>query len=342
MEYPMTAPEMHVPRLAEMKDFSELVNIVSAKVGLLPHWIRKDYWVVRVLDAVAREPELGSRFVFKGGTSLSKAWKLIDRFSEDVDLLLTGVAFGPYPEAKGERRRVFKALQAAIEKWTPLYLPLRGLSQGEKAEYYFRSDAHGYMRFPIPVVDGRKDFVKVEAGFRGGSRPYTPVTIQSHLGEYLSRDAKYSDFARDFADDVAGVQVPVLAPSRTFVEKILAVHSAATGNLSALQGRHFYDVAQLFEKHPDVKNCLETPRDFQELLSEAIDVSNRHYGAKLAIDTIELVDSPALLPSGEVLRELAARWRTEESLYPHGQPELNDVLRVIGEIREAIRSAIQG
>ncbi len=64
----------------------ELLDAASQQRGLAPAILEKDYWVCKTLDALFALPELGSHLVFKGGTSLSKVYGLIDRFSEDVDV----------------------------------------------------------------------------------------------------------------------------------------------------------------------------------------------------------------------------------------------------------------
>ncbi len=98
--------------LADFPEFTDLVRAAAAHHGLLPALVLKDYWVTRVLRAVAEDPAQRGRVLFKGGTSLSKGWRLIHRFSEDIDLLLTGSGFGPMPATTGARERHFKALRA--------------------------------------------------------------------------------------------------------------------------------------------------------------------------------------------------------------------------------------
>jgi hypothetical protein len=68
-------------------DKREIFNEVSAKINLPPSAVEKDWWVVRTLELVF-ESTIAPHTVFKGGTSLSKAWSVIDRFSEDIDLAL--------------------------------------------------------------------------------------------------------------------------------------------------------------------------------------------------------------------------------------------------------------
>jgi len=333
-------------RLADRADFRDLLGIVAAEVGLLPAWIEKDYWLVRVLEAVARSPGLSGLFVFKGGTSLSKAWKLIDRFSEDVDLLLTGEHYGPMPAKKGAREKTFKAVRQAIEKATPLRLSLEGLSEEEKRFYYLRADTHGQLRYPIrggslEATAGSQEWVLVEAGFRGGSNPWSMVPIRSYVGEYISGKQHLASLAAEYVADVSPVDVPVLAAERTFIEKLLAVHTAAVGSVSSLQARHYYDLSKLLY-HSDVIRCLNQPQEFREILSEAVGVSNAHWGTRLDPGTLDLSASPALTLGREVLDALTRRWPSEETLYPRGQPPLRDVLREIAQLREQLQRIAAG
>jgi predicted nucleotidyltransferase component of viral defense system len=99
----------------------ELLDAVSQKRGLAPAILEKDYWVCKTLDVLFDLPGLGKHLVFKGGTSLSKAYGLIDRFSEDVDVSFhrdfLGFGDDRDPEAavgKEQARRI-KALQQACQ-----------------------------------------------------------------------------------------------------------------------------------------------------------------------------------------------------------------------------------
>ena len=69
------------------KDFLDAVTGASEKLGIREVYIEKDYWVTFILKNLSRS-EYVDKVVFKGGTSLSKAYHVIDRFSEDVDLAL--------------------------------------------------------------------------------------------------------------------------------------------------------------------------------------------------------------------------------------------------------------
>jgi hypothetical protein len=75
---------------------ARLCDEAQARIGLPAASIEKDFWVCWTLRELFLEPEWGQHLVFKGGTSLSKAWKLIERFSEDIDIVIdrTFLGFG--------------------------------------------------------------------------------------------------------------------------------------------------------------------------------------------------------------------------------------------------------
>ena len=67
---------------------------VEAQMGLQAFSVEKDFWVCWTLRELFTLPDIGGHLTFKGGTSLSKAWKLIERFSEDIDLIVDKDALG--------------------------------------------------------------------------------------------------------------------------------------------------------------------------------------------------------------------------------------------------------
>jgi len=80
-------------RLFEHSDFDQVILQAAEHVQLRPGIIEKDYYVTEVLRIIAATA--GDKVIFKGGTSLSKGWNLIQRFSEDIDIFLDPLAFEP-------------------------------------------------------------------------------------------------------------------------------------------------------------------------------------------------------------------------------------------------------
>lgn len=211
---------------------------VAERTGVPAEHVEKDFWVTEVLrGVVTAAADLGVEVVFKGGTSLSKAFSLIERFSEDVDLL---VVLSPQ-DSTGARDRTLKAIVAGAADATtlePVSVP-GATSKGAKrgARFHYRPDA-------TASVGGLTAGVFLELGSRGGALPATPLSVSSL-------------FALHAADQIAGapeaepVLVRVLAPWRTLVEKLVLLHTAHTAADpdAAIRGaRHYYDAHQLLTR----------------------------------------------------------------------------------------------
>lgn len=211
---------------------------VAERTGVPAEHVEKDFWVTEVLrGVVAAADDLGVEVVFKGGTSLSKAFSLIERFSEDVDVL---VVLSPQ-DSTGARDRTLKALVAgAVDATTLEHVGVPGAtSKGAKrgARFHYRPDA-------TANVGGLSAGVFLELGSRGGALPATPLPVSSLLADHA-------------ADQIAGapeaepVLVRVLAPWRTLVEKLVLLHTAHTAadpDAAVRGARHYYDVHQLLTR----------------------------------------------------------------------------------------------
>ena len=98
-------------RLCEHPDFDQLILQAAERFQLRPAIIEKDYYVTEALRIIAATA--GEKVIFKGGTSLSKGWNLIQRFSEDIDIFLDPLAFEP-PLTKRGIDRELKTLRDAV------------------------------------------------------------------------------------------------------------------------------------------------------------------------------------------------------------------------------------
>jgi hypothetical protein len=329
--------------LATAPEFEDAVRAAAAFHGILEGLIRKDYWVTRVLRAIASDSQLAGRVIFKGGTSLSKGWRIIERFSEDIDLLLTGPDFG-HPPGKRERERMFRALQSTIETATPLRLPdPTTLPAADWQFYYLRASFNCNLRYPLPGHNaGRQalntEWLLVESGFRGGAQPHTRRSVNSMLAEFITAQPEALLSLETYAADLLPFDMELLKPERTFVEKLLAVHGwMSNGNdgVRDVRTRHYYDLAQLYTKSDDVRACIHSG-EITELVADAIAVSNTYWSTQLDADTLNLRQSAALFPSDEQRRILRARYDAERDLYYRGAPAFDSILDIVREIANAL------
>ena len=323
--------------LDEHPQFRELIGITADDLNIVPELVEKDYWVTRVLRAVAAEEGLNKQVIFKGGTSLSKGWKLIDRFSEDVDLLATGPDFS-VPPGKAARAAVFQRIIECVENNAPLVRPKTdGLSQEQRDFLYFKAKSNCNVRLPLPgrritVGSDPIDYIFLEMGFRGSPNPTETVGINSLVGEaILQGRAGQAEGLSDYKDDFSIFDFVLLHPNRTLVEKLLALHSSLSEKIDQGRTRHYSDVHSLFTRYQGMPEFLEGP-DFRVLAREAIEIGNINFGTDVDPD-LNLAESPALNLKPEQIETLERQHRGEARYYFKGQLPFEQIIAVLPEIR---------
>lgn len=236
----------------------------AARLGTAVQNVEKDFWVCWTLDVLFNGLQKENpRLLFKGGTSLSKAFGLIDRFSEDIDITVfrDDLGFNTSTAAleamSGKKRR---AQLDAIRESCKAYINGGLVEQFGKAaaaaipRQRFRleadpDDADGQtLLFWYPAVTARpgdyiRSAVKIEAGTRSAIDPHTAATVRPYVAD-------------DLPDlDLAVANVTTVKPERTFWDKVVILHGLRQwfqrrGELrhgGQRVSRHYYDVHQLMQ-----------------------------------------------------------------------------------------------
>jgi hypothetical protein len=231
------------------RDQIDALGVAADRSGRPVHLLLKDVWVVWALETLFNAP-FGHHLVFKGGTSLSKAYQAISRFSEDVDLTYDIRAIAPdlaepgsegLPSNQSQEQKWTKIIRARLDAWTadtvvPALqhrLSERGLiatvaSHGAMATITYEPLAAG-TGYVAPVV-------LLEFGARSTGEPSEPRTVTCDAAPYLP-------------DVVFPSATPaVMQPERTFWEKATAIHVFCRGG--KVRGddrfsRHWYDIVAL-------------------------------------------------------------------------------------------------
>jgi hypothetical protein len=168
-------------KLFEHPDFEQAIiraaDYFRAR-GLREALIEKDYYVTEALRVI--EQESGSKVIFKGGTSLSKGWNLIQRFSEDIDIFLDPTAFNP-ELGKNAIDRELKHLRDAISKHPALNFVSK---ESQTIGGFGRNDRFEYQQRFAGIGDIRNR-VLLEAGSASGKEPTESIQIQSYVGQFL-------------------------------------------------------------------------------------------------------------------------------------------------------------
>ena len=239
-------PEFFQLSTAERQDALDAAANAS---GLLPHLLEKDIWVVWSLRHLFGGP-YADHLVFKGGTSLSKAYGVIRRFSEDVDLTydiraiagdLVGDADAPLPASKSQEKKWSKEIRARLSDWVGAEIVPRLKHDLEQNDLPATVRAEGDKVFidyaPLATGTGYvAPAVMLEFGARSTGEPSEPRAIHCDAATYLQ-----------------GVEFPTATPKvmraeRTFWEKTTAIHVfCAQGEFRGGDrfARHWHDVTRL-------------------------------------------------------------------------------------------------
>lgn len=317
-------------RLFEHADFEPAIVRAGKRFAVSEQFVEKDYYVTEILRIVA--DERGDQTVFKGGTSLSKGWGLITRFSEDIDLFVNPRKFEP-PPGKKKMDRILKELAVAVSEHPALsWLRDEGTTIGGLGrEDYFAYDTH------FGALPGVRPAVRLEPGVQSGDFPTAVVPITSLVAEYLHQERM-----ADIADDLASFDMTLLHFRRTFVEKMFAIHGKVMRFLEeahplARDARHYSDLHALAGEH-EVRVMLasaeyeEIRRDYDEK-SRAVFPKTYRPPADLSF-----IDSPAFFPQPELRERLATDYATQCRLLFSGAtyPSFDEVLTRFAEIRHLL------
>jgi predicted nucleotidyltransferase component of viral defense system len=243
---------------------------IAEKTGMAPNAVEKDWWVVQTL-AIIFEMEIGAHLVFKGGTSLSKAWRLIDRFSEDIDLAVNRIFFGFDEDLS--RTQVNNLRKAANTYISDVFYPALIAKFKEKglvevafqiieAETTDQDPRIIEVYYPnvIPTPGYIQPRVQIEIGCRSLREPFTDKSFLSLVDEHYPAAA----FTQ------ASINIPVVNPERTLLEKIFLLHEEFQRPTEKIRvdrlSRHLYDIYQL-SKTEFADKAFENPALYETIVN---------------------------------------------------------------------------
>lgn len=328
----------------------------AARRDLTPLIVEKDFWVCWTLRRLMSVPELAKVLIFKGGTSLSKAFGIIKRFSEDIDLtinraapLLGEVASPMANDISGkERERRGNALGAAAQEWVGTIL-LPTLAQaiedalGTREGWSTEADPDDKDRqtvlFNYPASSGyglgygntyggRPGYVqpriKLEFGARGDPEPFELRDILPYVAE---------DFPGEVPDAVTAV--PTLALERTYWEKATILHALYhSGKLRSGLSRHFYDVFML-----DASGITERALTERVLLEQVVRNKSLLFAdAKASYGTAQL-GTLRLSVTDAMRDELAADYAAMAEMFMEEPPGFDELVSRLSDIEGRINAA---
>ena len=306
-------------------DLEALCLSTSERMSIPPFMVEKDAWVTLVLGYLFRDSPWRGHLLFKGGTCMSKCYRVIDRFSEDVDLLLDWRLLGydvDGPPVGTSRKKQEMYNDQMVERTRgfigDVFIPrmredLEGLI-GDRMRIDLGGNGVTISYPTLFGMDGVSDSILLEMGPRGVWGTPEVRTVSPYVSEH-------SDGVFDCC-----LEVDAISLERAFYEKILILHSVAARDAAPVRySRHYYDVYCMLRDMGDI-------RFDHRLISEIAGSKRRFYpGAGYGYDTM-VPGSFRLVPSDRVLGSLRADYRDTESMVHGVRPSFDEIIDFIGDL----------
>ncbi|WP_410879487.1 nucleotidyl transferase AbiEii/AbiGii toxin family protein [Myroides sp. DW712] len=308
--------------LHDRPDFLDLLRILEEETGIQIQLIEKDYWIMHVLFGLKQQ---GFDFELKGGTSLSKGYKIINRFSEDIDIHIKPPAeLGVNENPKNTKEKSVQSRKEYYD-WLADHIKIDGIvsvvrdHDFDDTDYYRSGGIRLHYESKTGHIDGLKDGILLEAGFDTVT-PNTQITISSWAFDKAFSNPKISII------DNRAIDIACYHTGYTFVEKLQTIAtkyrqeksgSAPRANLM----RQYYDVYSLLA-YKEVQDFIGT----DEYLAH-----KKARFPKVDLD-IPIAENEAFLLNDPEQREaFKTRYVATASLYYNGQPEFEELLVRIKE-----------
>jgi hypothetical protein len=235
--------------------FRDLIRIVAREKSIDHALVEKDYWIMHCLYGLQK---LGMTFELKGGTSLSKGFQIIDRFSEDIDIRIEPPADQNVKTGRNQTKRAHRQSRESFYDWLAGAIRIDGIGEVKRDRDFDNADFFSggirlfYESFNEPV-EGLKEGILLEVGF-------------DDVTPNIARDI--SSWAYDYAAgkveiiDNRATAVACYDPGYTLVEKLQTVSTKfrkqqETGEFPVNFMRHYYDVYSLLQR-PEVQAFIGT------------------------------------------------------------------------------------
>lgn len=215
----------------DKENFEQIILKVSEETGIEASIIEKDYYVTLFLKRIVEDVP---NIIFKGGTSLSKCYKLINRFSEDIDL---NIETDKRP-TEGQRKKLKEAIVSIIDEF--------GFNLENAENVRSRRTFNRYIIDYSTVFSAQylKQHLMIETAVHIKAYPCKKMQATSIIYDYLENNQFHSLIARY---DLEPFEVNVQMAERTFVDKLYALGDYYLSDAVAEHSRHIYDIYKLSE-----------------------------------------------------------------------------------------------
>ena len=282
--------------------FAQLLNFAANTLNIRPEFIEKDYWITRALQRMSQNVS-AEKVVFKGGTSLSKAYRLTNRFSEDIDIAVIDADSFSGNQLKTFIKRLAKDMSADLNELVVPNVTSKG-SRFYKAIYQY-PNLVGLTSYAMKAGQ-----ILIEVNTYANPYPYINKEISSFLTEYLINIGRI-DLIEQY--NLKHFSINVLDKRRTIVEKLVSLFrfSFEADTIKSLSSkiRHFYDLYYLIndDKCSNYIQSADFRYDFQELFIH----DQQQFSEPDGWCTKTIKDSPLLKDFSGIWLKLSPNYRKE-------------------------------
>jgi hypothetical protein len=246
---------------ADKKLFTDVLLATAEYFSILPTYIEKDYWITHSLSLMSQSDDAG-KLVFKGGTSLSKAYRLVNRFSEDIDIAVINSSSFTGNQLKTLIKKVAKEMTDGLQE-----VPVDGVTS-KGSHFYKAVYAYPNVLGQTPKSAVSSGNLLVEINTFANPYPFEAKQIKSFITDFLEQ-TNNQHLISEYS--INPFSVNVLDKRRTMIEKLISLIRFSFSENPSLaitsKIRHFYDLYFL-ANDPECSRYLQSTdfnADFAEL-----------------------------------------------------------------------------
>jgi len=279
------------------KALEQAIRATAAYLSLPVEYVEKDYWVTYALKELASS-NISDRIVFKGGTSISKAYRLISRFSEDIDIAVLTEGLSDN-QIKNKVRRASKII-------SKIYTEIDSPDNSKGSD--FRKVRFQYPRMDnsIPIEGQITDSLLLEVNAFADPEPYHKMPISCYIADFFKSSGQEGAVI-EFALET--FEMNILCTTRTVCEKVMGLVKASHGenHINQIRNkiRHIYDIHFLMAD--EVTSKFVESAEFAEMIVKVMECDRKAFPSALWLD--------APLASACVFSSLNDIWSSLESTY---------------------------
>lgn len=322
------------------KDREALFRNTAAKMGMSEAIVEKDFWVCYMLDYLFHRCAWKENLAFKGGTSLSKAYDLIKRFSEDIDLILDWRVLGygidePWEERSNTKQDIFnkeansKAEDFLRESFLPAIISDLTAELGTDVKCFIDADNEQTVKFSYPNSFSDQSIlqeIRLEIGALAAWTPVKQQSIMPYAAKVYGRVFEQPD-----------TNILTVLPERTFWEKVTILHREALRDenrpFPSRYSRHYYDV-YCMTKAPVKDRALADA----ELLKRVVDFKDKFYRCPWARYDLAKRGTMRLMPPEYNIDKLREDYEHMQNMIFGEKPEFEVILQAIETLEKEINS----